>query len=201
MFQAIKYFGGSPHGASRPLTGILTTQIRSYTKKGIKANKSPKVGAVLLQDVEGLGETGMSVAVAHGRLRNQLLPSKQARYATPRERKELKALIGADNGGKEKTDSYTKRRDRYAQLFKNSIIELGQDNPRNLQLSALKLAEHFRNKLKIDINPAAILLESPINVSGTHTVPIQIDRDTTVNTTIVVKKWPRIRGMGKVAGL
>eukprot|EP01134_Creolimax_fragrantissima_P000620 CFRG0620T1 len=176
---------------------VLTTQSRSYTKRGTKANRTPRVAAVLLTEVPGLGEQGNAVAVAHGYLRNQLLPAGKARYATPKERLELKDEFQASDKRTQKVDSYTRQRDRMAKIFSEFTLEIGQDRPGNFSLDARKLVRHYLSKLKLEVNPESILLpnSAPIRTAGLYTVSVQIDQDTVVDTVVNVKKWPRVKAI------
>ncbi len=144
--------------------------------------------AILLQDVESLGERGQVVDVAPGYLRNYLLPRKLAESATPgsiqaagqrRERAE-QAQRDADERSKEN-----------ASLLSRTVLTIpqqaGDDGRLFGSVTPQDIADAIRDARGIRIDRRKIHLEEPIRHTGTYMVVVEVaDEVTATIKTMVV---------------
>jgi large subunit ribosomal protein L9 len=131
--------------------------------------------AVLLQDVEDLGERGEAVDVSPGYLRNYLIPRKLAAPATPGALEEARRRLEAA----EKTaKARAEREEKAAELLSKTVLTLyeraGEDGKLFGSVGAKEIADAIRDARDLRIDRRKVRLEQPIREVGTHMVEIEL---------------------------
>jgi large subunit ribosomal protein L9 len=144
--------------------------------------------AILLKDVDGLGEAGSVVDVSAGYLRNYLTPKKLAQSATP-------ASIAAAERRLEQAEQATRqqaeREKETAALLSKTVLtiphEAGEDGRLFGTVTAKEIVDALRQARGLRIDRRAVRLEAPIRELGTHMVEIEVNGDVvaSVKTMIV----------------
>ena len=147
--------------------------------------------AILLQDVEQLGERGAVVDVSKGYLRNFLIPRKLAEPAT-------KGSIEAAQRRKEAAeravaDAETRARDS-AELLNRTVLTIphqaGEDGRLFGSVTAQDIADAIKDARGITIDRHDIRLGEPIKSVGTRMVEVEVSTGViaTVKTMVVEQK-------------
>lgn len=131
--------------------------------------------AVLLQDVEDLGERGDAVDVAPGYLRNYLVPRKLAAPATPGALEEARRRRDAA----EKTaKARAEREEKAAELLSKTVLTIyqraGEDGKLFGSVGAKEIVDALRDARDLRIDRRKVRLEQPIREVGTHMVEIEL---------------------------
>jgi large subunit ribosomal protein L9 len=144
--------------------------------------------AILLQDVETLGERGAVVDVSAGYLRNYLLPRKLAEPAT-------KGSIDAaarrrESAERAKHDAEDRAREGAALLGRTVLTipqQAGDDGRLFGSVTTQDIADAIRDARGIRVDRRKIHLEEPIRNVGTYMVVVEIADDVTaaVKTMVV----------------
>jgi large subunit ribosomal protein L9 len=146
------------------------------------------IEVLLTQSVEKLGEPGDLVKVADGYARNYLFPRKLAVLPMPhtvnqfkkaRERRatELQQREAWARAAQAKLDGFTltfKRRAHDGVLYSSVRRE--------------EIAEEILQKLNIELEKSKIVLETPIEALGAHTVQISLYKEITASVRIHVEE-------------
>jgi large subunit ribosomal protein L9 len=147
--------------------------------------------AILLQDVDGVGERGAVIDVSKGYLRNYLIPRKLAEPATKG------ALVAAqqrqakaDRAAQEAQD---KAREDAALLARTVLTipqQAGEDGRLFGSVTNQDIAEAIRDARGIQVDRRKIHLEEPIKNVGTYMVTVEIGDGVTadVKTMVVEQK-------------
>jgi large subunit ribosomal protein L9 len=144
--------------------------------------------AILLQDVETLGERGAVVDVSSGYLRNYLLPRKLAEPATA-------GSIAAATRRREtaemaKQEAEDRARDNAALLSRTVLTipqQAGDDGRLFGSVTPQDIADAIRDARGIKVDRRKIHLEEPIKHTGTYMVVVEIaDEVTATIKTMVV---------------
>ncbi len=147
--------------------------------------------AILLQDVESLGERGAVVDVSKGYLRNFLIPRKLAQPAT-------KGLIesarqrqaAADRAVAEAAD----RAQEHAALLNKTVLTIahqaGEDGRLFGSVTSQDIVDAIRDARGIKLDKRKVHLEEPIKSVGTRMVVVEVDDNitATVKTMVVEQK-------------
>ncbi len=131
--------------------------------------------AILLKEVDGLGEAGTVVNVARGYMRNYLLPRGLAELATP-------ARIAEVQRGEERRRRAVERAveesRELADLLGRTILTLkakaGDDGRLFGSITSADVAEAIRGARNVDIDRRRITVEPAIRAVGTYSVPIEL---------------------------
>ena len=144
--------------------------------------------AILLQDVEALGERGTVVDVSPGYLRNYLVPRKLAEPATAssiaaaRRRRET-----AEQAARDAED---RARDNAALLSRTVLTipqQAGDDGRLFGSVTTQDIADAIRDARGIRVDRRKIFLEEPIRHVGTYMVVVEVaDEVTATIKTMVV---------------
>jgi len=147
--------------------------------------------AILLHDVEQLGERGEVVDVSPGYLRNFLIPRKLAEPAT---KGALEAAqrrqAAAERAAREAKD----RAQENAALLGRTVLTIAQqagDDGRLFgSVTAQDIADAIRDARGIKVDKRKVQLEEPIRNIGTHMVVVEVDEGVhaTVKTMVVEDK-------------
>src|SRR5215211_5528705 len=147
--------------------------------------------AILLQDVEQLGERGEVVDVSKGYLRNFLIPRKLAEPAT-------KGSIEAARRRKEAADravadAQTKAQES-AELLNKTVLTIphqaGEDGRLFGSVTSQDIADAIKEARGITIDRRDVHLDEPIKTVGTRMVVVDVENGVTatVKTMVVEQK-------------
>jgi large subunit ribosomal protein L9 len=131
--------------------------------------------AILLEDVEQLGQRGEPVDVSPGYLRNYLIPRKLAAPATPgalEQAQRRQAMLEKA----EKTRA--EREEQAASLLSKTVLTIyqraGEDGKLFGSVGAKEIADAIQDARDLRIDRRKIRLEQPIREIGTHMVEIEL---------------------------
>ena len=147
--------------------------------------------AILLQDVEKLGERGEVIDVSKGYLRNFLIPRKLAEPAT-------KGSVEAARRRREAADraladAATKAREG-AELLNRTVLTIphqaGEDGRLFGSVTAQDIVDAIREARGIRIDRRKVHLDEPIRTVGTRMVVVEVADDVTatIKTMVVEEK-------------
>ena len=131
--------------------------------------------AILLKDVETLGEKGDVVIVSKGYMRNFLAPRNLAREATDAAIEESKRR--AIEQEREQRESIERAGEHAALLSKTGLTiprKAGDDGRLFGSVTSADVAEAIREARGIKVDKRKIRLEDPIKEIGTHMVEVEI---------------------------
>jgi large subunit ribosomal protein L9 len=143
--------------------------------------------AILLQDVESLGEKGAVVDVARGYLRNYLAPRRLAEVATPAavqqaaERREA-----AERAARE---AVARARDIAATLSKTVLTipqQAGDDGRLFGSVTTQDIADAIRDARGLRVDRRRIQLAEPIKSVGTFQVSVEVAEDVSASVKTIV---------------
>jgi large subunit ribosomal protein L9 len=131
--------------------------------------------AILLQDVESLGERGQAIDVSPGYLRNYLIPRKLAQPAT------AGALEEAVRRREEAERAEKLRSEREAQaagLLSKTVITIhqraGEDGKLFGSVGAKEITDALRDARDLRIDKRKVRLDQPLRELGTFMVEIEL---------------------------
>lgn len=132
--------------------------------------------AILLQDVEALGERGDVIDVTPGYLRNYLAPRKLAEVATPGAMAEAKRRIEtAEREAREKVE----RAEENAALLRKTVLTIEQQSGDDGRLfgsvTSQEIAKAIKQARGIKIDKRNIYIDEPIKFTGTHIVRVEVN--------------------------
>jgi large subunit ribosomal protein L9 len=132
--------------------------------------------AILLQDVETLGERGDVIDVTPGYLRNYLAPRKLAEIATPGAMAAAKQRIEtAEREAREKVE----RAEENAALLRKTVLTIEQQSGDDGRLfgsvTAQEIAKAIKQARGIKIDKRNIYIDEPIKFTGTHMVRVEVN--------------------------
>ena len=144
--------------------------------------------AILLQDVDNLGDRGTVVDVSPGYLRNFLVPRKLAQPATKGALEEAQRRMQAAERAKE--DAEERAQENAALLTKTVITitqQAGEDGRLFGSVTAQDIVDAVRDARGIRIDRRKVHLDEPIRNVGTHMVVVEVaDGVTATVKTMVV---------------
>jgi large subunit ribosomal protein L9 len=131
--------------------------------------------AILLEDVEDLGQRGTAVDVSPGYLRNYLIPRKLATLATPgaleQAQRRAETLERAEKARAE-------REEEAASLLSKTVLTIhqraGEDGKLFGSVGAKEIADAIQEARDLRVDRRKIRLEQPIREIGTHMVEIEL---------------------------
>jgi large subunit ribosomal protein L9 len=131
--------------------------------------------AILLKDVEGLGEHGDPVDVSPGYLRNYLIPRKLAQPATPGALEEAQQRREAA----EKAEEVRAKREAEAgSLLSKTVLTIhqraGEDGKLFGSVGIKEIADAIEAARDVKIDRRKIKLEQPLREVGTFMVEIEL---------------------------
>jgi large subunit ribosomal protein L9 len=143
--------------------------------------------AILLQDVEQLGERGEVVDVAPGYLRNYLVPRKLAQPATT-------ASIAESERRREAADQaaadQVAKAEETAGLLRKTVLTIshqaGEDGRLFGSVTAQDVAEAVRAARDLKLDKRRVQLPEPIRSTGTHMVTIEVADGVTADVKTIV---------------
>jgi large subunit ribosomal protein L9 len=143
--------------------------------------------AILLEDVEELGQRGDPVDVSPGYLRNYLIPRKLAAPATPGALEQAQRRRDAAEKAEERR---AEREERAAELLAKTVLTIhqraGEDGKLFGSVGAKEITDAIREARDLRIDRRKVLLEQPIREIGTHMVEIELADGTTATVKTIV---------------
>ena len=146
--------------------------------------------AILLQDVETLGERGAVVDVSKGYLRNFLIPRKLAEPAT---KASIDAAKRRETAAERAVAQATARAEEEAELLNKTVLTIahqaGDDGRLFGSVTSQDIADAIRDARGIKIDRRKIHLEEPIKTVGTRMISVEIGDGVVANVkTMVVEQ-------------
>lgn len=143
--------------------------------------------AILLQDVESLGERGAVVDVSPGYLRNYLQPRKLAQPATS-------ASVAAVTRQREQAEraereSQERAKDNVGLLSRTVLTipqQAGEDGRLFGSVTPQDIADAIRDARGIKIDRRKVHLEEPIRHTGTYMVVVEVTDELTATVKTIV---------------
>ncbi len=131
--------------------------------------------AILLEDVEQLGQRGEPVDVSPGYLRNYLIPRKLAAPATPGALEQAqRRQVEIEKAEKARAE----REEQAASLLSKTVLTIyqraGEDGKLFGSVGAKEIADAIQDARDLRIDRRKIRLEQPIREIGTHMVEIEL---------------------------
>jgi large subunit ribosomal protein L9 len=144
--------------------------------------------AILLQDVEQLGDRGTVIDVSPGYLRNYLVPRKLAQPATKGALEEARRRMDAAERAQEEAQE---RAQENAALLTKTVLTIaeqaGEDGRLFGSVTAQDIVDAIRDARSIRVDKRKVHLEEPIRNLGTHMVVVEVaDGVTATVKTMVV---------------
>ena len=143
--------------------------------------------AILLEDVESLGEKGAIVDVSNGYLRNYLLPRKLAEAATKGSIEvAAKRRETAERAAREAVD----RARENAELLGKTVLTIpqqaGDDGRLFGSVTSQDIVDAIRDARGIHVDKRKVLLDDPIKSVGTHMVTVEVAEGVTATEKTMV---------------
>jgi large subunit ribosomal protein L9 len=143
--------------------------------------------AILLKDVEDLGERGDAVEVSPGYLRNYLVPRKLAQPATKGALEEAqRRRAAAERAEREAAE----RAGETAALISKTVLTIhhraGEDGKLFGSVTSKEIAESIREARNLRIDRRKIKLDQPIHETGTYMVEIEVSAGVTASVKTIV---------------
>jgi large subunit ribosomal protein L9 len=144
--------------------------------------------AILLEDVESLGEKGAIVDVSNGYLRNYLLPRKLAEAAT---RGSIEAAARRREAAEREAREAVDRAREHAELLGKTVLTIpqqaGDDGRLFGSVTTQDIVDAIHDARGIRIDKRKVQLDEPIKTVGTHMVTVEVvDGVTATLKTMVV---------------
>jgi large subunit ribosomal protein L9 len=147
----------------------------------------PMPTAILLQDVESLGERGDVVDVSPGYLRNYLLPRKLAEPATAGS---IKAATRRREAAERAVKDAAERAQENAALLGRTVLTItqqaGDDGRLFGSVTTQDIAEAIRDARGIKVDRRKIHLDDPIRHTGTYMVVVEVTDEVTATVKTMV---------------
>jgi large subunit ribosomal protein L9 len=145
--------------------------------------------AILLQDVDSLGERGHVVDVAPGYLRNYLIPRKLAQPATAGALEEAKRRMeAAERAAKARTE----REAEAAGLLSKTVLTIhqraGEDGKLFGSVGPKEIVDALADARGLRFEKKQIQLEQPLRELGTFMVEIELSDGTTAAVKTIISE-------------
>ena len=143
--------------------------------------------AILLKDVENLGERGEAVDVSPGYLRNYLAPRKLAQPATKGALEEAqRRREAAERAEREAAE----RAQETVALLSKTVLTIhhraGEDGKLFGSVTSKEIAEAIRDARGLKVDRRKVKLEQPIHETGTYMVEVELTGGLTATVKTIV---------------
>ena len=143
--------------------------------------------AILLKDVESLGERGEAVDVSPGYLRNYLVPRKLAQPAT---RGALEEAQRRREAAERAEREAAERAEETVALLSKTVLTIhhraGEDGKLFGSVTGKDIADAIRDARDLRIDRRKVRLEQPIHEIGTYMVEVELPGGTTASVKTIV---------------
>ena len=143
--------------------------------------------AILLKDVEGVGERGEVIDVSKGYLRNFLIPRKLAQPATKGAVQAAQREAQAETRAKEQAVT---RSQEHADLLNRTVLTISQQAGEDGRLFGSVTAQDIANAIKeargLKIDKRNVHLPEPIKNVGTYMVVVELEDGVTSTVKTIV---------------
>jgi large subunit ribosomal protein L9 len=143
--------------------------------------------AILLQDVETLGERGTVVDVSAGYLRNYLVPRKLAQPATAGS---IAVAVQQRERAEQAERESVERAQENAALLGRTVLTIrqqaGEDGRLFGSVTTQDIADAIRDARGIRIDRRKVFLEEPIRHTGTYMVVVEVAEELTAAVKTIV---------------
>ena len=143
--------------------------------------------AILLKDVESLGEAGEAVDVSPGYLRNYLVPRKLAQPATTASLEDARRRREAADRAAEQA---AERAGETAALLSKTVLTIqhraGEDGKLFGSVTAKEVADAISEARGLRVDRRKIQLENPIREVGTYLVEVEVGGGATARIKTIV---------------
>ena len=143
--------------------------------------------AVLLKDVDGLGEAGDAVDVSPGYLRNYLVPRQLAQPATKGALEEARRRLERAEAAERQA---AERASENAELLGKTVLtishEAGEDGKLFGSVTSKEIAEAIQAARGLKVDRKKIRLEEPLRETGTYMVEIEVGGGVTAKVKTIV---------------
>jgi large subunit ribosomal protein L9 len=143
--------------------------------------------AILLKDVDTLGEKGAVVDVSKGYLRNYLIPHKLAQPATKGAVEAAQRRVAAEQRAAE---AAVGRAQEDAELLNKTVLTInqqaGEDGRLFGSVTTQDIADAIQEARGIAVDRRRIHLEEPIKHVGTYVVVVEVADGVTANVKTIV---------------
>jgi large subunit ribosomal protein L9 len=143
--------------------------------------------AILLKNVDTLGERGDVIDVSPGYLRNYLVPRKLAQAATPasiadaERRRESAERAAAEAAAKA---------EETAELLRKTVLTIahqaGDDGRLFGSVTSQEIVDAIRQARGVRLDKRRVRLEEPIRTTGTHMVSVEVSDGVTTEIKTIV---------------
>ena len=143
--------------------------------------------AILLKNVDTLGERGDVIDVSPGYLRNYLVPRKLAQPATPasiadaERRRESAERAAAEAAAKA---------EETAELLRKTVLTIshqaGDDGRLFGSVTSQEIVDAIRQARGVRLDKRRVRLEEPIRTTGTHMVSVEVSDGVTTEIKTIV---------------
>ena len=143
--------------------------------------------AILLKDVEGVGERGTVVEVSKGYLRNYLIPRKLAQPATKGAIEQAQVRMAQLE--KAKAEAIERAKENAATLSRTVLTiaqQAGDDGRLFGSVTSQDIADAIREARGLKVDRRKINLEEPIKHIGTYMVDVEIAEGATASVKTMV---------------
>jgi large subunit ribosomal protein L9 len=143
--------------------------------------------AILLKDVESLGEAGEAVDVSPGYLRNYLVPRRLAQPATDKSLEEARRRHEAAEKAAREAEE---RAAQTAALLAKTVLTIqhraGEDGKLYGSVTANEIADAIQEARGLKVDRRKINLEQPIREVGTYMVDVELPGGATAAVKTIV---------------
>jgi large subunit ribosomal protein L9 len=143
--------------------------------------------AILLKDVEGIGEKGTVIDVSKGYLRNYLIPRKLAQPATRGAIQAAQRRAEAETRAKEQAVT---RSQEAADLLNRTVLTIsqqaGEDGRLFGSVTTQDIVDAIRDARGIPVDRRRVHLEEPIRHVGTYMVVVELEDGVTSTVKTIV---------------
>ena len=143
--------------------------------------------AILLKDVETLGERGTVVDVSPGYLRNYLAPRNLAQPATTASIAEAERRKEAAGRAAEEQAA---KAEETASLLRKTVLTIshqaGDDGRLFGSVTSQEIVEAVRQARGLKLDKRRVRLEEPIKTTGTHMVSVEVADGVTADVKTIV---------------
>ena len=143
--------------------------------------------AILLKDVDGLGEAGTVIDVSPGYLRNYLVPRKLAQPATKGSLEEAERRREATEKAEREQ---AERAQETAALLSKTVLTIhhraGEDGKLFGSVTGKDIADAIREARDLRIDRRKVQLEQPIHSIGTYMVDVELPGGATASVKTIV---------------